>query len=163
MLFAKSTLLATLVVLCNAVVASQTNACLLSAVGSQPNPADLQAICVTNVDKVKTKIADLCGDETQMAMVQFEDTCASAGYKDVNHTFTASSGIASSTSGPKTTKTGPVIVNPTASRSSVIPSSSSSQSHSAYPSQTVSSGSSDRQLSAAAFAAVVFVGFAATL
>ncbi|PYH95126.1 putative GPI anchored cell wall protein [Aspergillus ellipticus CBS 707.79] len=165
MLFAKSTLFAALVVLFNVVVATQSDACLLSAVGSQPNPADLQAICVANVDKMQTKIAELCGDQTPTVMEQFEDTCASAGYKaGVKHTSTAFSSIASSTPGPKSTKTGSVIVTPTgASSSSSIPASSSSPSHSAYPSQTVSSGSSDRQLSAAAFAAVVFVGFAATL
>ncbi|RAL16491.1 putative GPI anchored cell wall protein [Aspergillus homomorphus CBS 101889] len=159
---------------------------------SQPNPDDLQAICVTNGKRIKDKIADLCGDDTKVAMQQFSDTCASAGYKVgmldrklshrrilsamfyvVNDTFTIS-GVSSSTAVPNPTKTGSVDVTPTVSSSIISGSISSpspsfrpsfrpSSSPSAYPSPIVSAGSSDRHVPAAAFAAVVFFGFAAAL
>lgn len=48
---------------------------------TQPNPADLKAVCVTNATKTTDKITRDCGDDTQAAMKYFSDTCSSAGYK----------------------------------------------------------------------------------
>ncbi|PYH45196.1 putative GPI anchored cell wall protein [Aspergillus saccharolyticus JOP 1030-1] len=152
----------------NLVTSAPTRACLLFAVGSQPNPDDLQAICITNGQRIKDTIADICGDDTKVAMQQFSDTCASAGYKVVNDTFTIS-GVSSSTAVPNPTQISSVLATPTgsfsiisSSSSSPLPSSNSSSTPSSYPSQVISAGTSGRHVPAAAFAAVVF-GVAAAL
>ncbi|KAI9923963.1 hypothetical protein ASPWEDRAFT_178952 [Aspergillus wentii DTO 134E9] len=168
--FAKSAILLSLVALSNVVVAS-TPACLLSAVGSQENPADLKAICVTNVDKVKDTITEKCGDKKKEALDFFSDVCASAGHKNVvdSSSTSSASGTTATSTGSKSTGTGFVTSTSTSSASdsnssgSSGTSSSSSSSSSPSPSDSVSAGASDRHVSAAAFAAVVFVGFAATL
>ncbi|PYI29296.1 hypothetical protein BP00DRAFT_239685 [Aspergillus indologenus CBS 114.80] len=150
------------------VAAVPTRDCLLFAVGSQSIPDDLQTICVTNGKQIKDKISNLCGDDTKVAMQQFSDICASAGYK-VNDIFTIS-GVSSSTAVAKPTRTSSGIATPTGSSSIILgpsssptPSSSPSPSPSAHPSGIISAGSSDRHVPAAAFAAVVFFGVAAAL
>ncbi|RAH84115.1 hypothetical protein BO86DRAFT_454571 [Aspergillus japonicus CBS 114.51] len=151
------------------VAAVPTRDCLLFAVGSQSIPDDLQTICVTNGKQIKNKISNLCGDDTKVAMQQFSDICASAGYKGVNDIFTIS-GVSSSTAVANPTRTSSSIATPTGPSSIILgpsssptPSSSPSPSPSAHPSGIISAGSSDRHVPAAAFAAVVFFGVAAAL
>ncbi|GCB23970.1 putative uridine kinase C227.14 [Aspergillus awamori] len=131
---------------------------------SQSDPDNLQDICATNVGKVWAKIVEFCGDERQSALEQLKDTCTSAGYT-IAYKPTASSDIAShSTALFSSTKPSSVIASSTGiSTSSSAPDASSSLCPSTHPNQTISLGSADRGASAAAFAAVVFVGFAATL
>ncbi|KAH8428806.1 putative GPI anchored cell wall protein [Aspergillus melleus] len=181
MLFAKSAFLLSLFALSNIAVAADSSACLLSALGSEKSPGDLKAVCV---DRVQKKIADACsGDDKEDALKQFADTCSSAGHKVVinsssssadSSTGTATGTSTGSSKSTKTATTGTGFV--TASATSTSGSSSGSGSGSSSnaesspsstseetPLQTNSAGSSDKHVSAAAFAAVVFVGFAATL
>ncbi|GKZ21891.1 hypothetical protein AbraIFM66951_001730 [Aspergillus brasiliensis] len=131
---------------------------------SQPDPDNLQAICTTSVGKVWAKIVQFCGDERQSALGELENACTSAGYI-IAYKPTPSSGIAShSTALFSPAKPSSVIASSTGiSTSSSVPDASSSLCPSTHPNQTISLGSTDRGASAAAFAAVVFVGFAATL
>ncbi|KKK13909.1 hypothetical protein P175DRAFT_0561043 [Aspergillus ochraceoroseus IBT 24754] len=162
MFFTKSSLLVALFALSNLVVATGTPSCLLSAVGAQSDPANLKAVCVTNGDAVQSRIHDLCGSDAQDALEYFQSTCSTGGYKiAIKSTSTsASSNSTSTTDSGSSTSTG--FTTTTASASSST-SASGIVSTTPTASQTHSSASSDKQVSAAAFAAVVFLGFAATL
>ncbi|KAK1138655.1 hypothetical protein N8T08_002121 [Aspergillus melleus] len=160
MLFAKSAFLVSLFALSNIAIAADSSACLLSALGSEKSPGDLKAVCV---DRVQKKIADACsGDDKEDALKQFADTCSSAGHKVVINSSSSSAdsstgtATGTSTGSSKSTKT---ATTGTGSNAESSPSSTSEET----PLQTNSAGSSDKHVSAAAFAAVVFVGFAATL
>ncbi|KAE8351424.1 hypothetical protein BDV28DRAFT_137087 [Aspergillus coremiiformis] len=187
MLFAKSALVLSFLALGNIAAAASTKACLLSAVGQEPHPGDLKAVCITDGEKVQSRIASLCGDDKQAALKQFADICSSAGHKTAGNTLTSSgaSSTGTSTAGSKSNSSGFVTASPTStpgshssagviptpgssSGSVISPSSSSgispsSSSSGIVPLHTANAGSSDRHIPAAAFAAVVFVGFAATL
>ncbi|KAF7589658.1 hypothetical protein BBP40_003992 [Aspergillus hancockii] len=196
MLFAKSAIVFSFLALGNIAAAASTKACLLSAVGQQPNPADLKAVCVTNGEKVQSKIASLCGDDKQEALKQFADTCSSAGHKVVvTATSSGASSTGTSTTSSKSGSSGFVTATATSTSGSHSGSSSSSgpgpsstagsgsgsgsgsgagsglgsgvspssTSSNSVPLHTANAGSSDKHIPAAAFAAVVFVGFAATL
>ncbi|OJI81506.1 hypothetical protein ASPTUDRAFT_32899 [Aspergillus tubingensis CBS 134.48] len=164
MLFAHFAFLVSFLVFGSLSVATQTPPCLVSAMRSQSDSDNLQDICATNVGKVWAKIVEFCGDERQLALEQLKDTCTSAGYA-IAYLPTTSSGIAShSTALFSPTKPSSVIASSTGiSTSSSVPDASSSACPSTHPNETISLGSADRGASAAAFAAVVFVGFAATL
>ncbi|GMG10923.1 unnamed protein product [Aspergillus oryzae] len=128
-----------------------------NSISTEPSPGDLKAVCV---DKVQTKIESLCSDDDkQDALKQFADTCTAAGHKVVVNTSTSSSASSTgtSTAGSKSSSSGS---STSGSDSVTNPSSTSS---SGVPLHTANAGSSDRHIPAAAFAAVVFVGFAATL
>ncbi|PLB54387.1 hypothetical protein P170DRAFT_432024 [Aspergillus steynii IBT 23096] len=177
MLFAKSAFLLSLFALGNIAAAADSSACLLSALGPEKRPGDLKAVCV---DRVRKNIEDACSDdEKEDALKQFADTCSSAGHKVVinSSTSSADSSTGTSTGGSKstqsaTTGTGFATASATSTSSSGSGSGSGSSSNAESspsstseetPLQTNSAGSSDKHVSAAAFAAVVFVGFAATL
>lgn len=164
MFFSKSTFVLSFLALGNIVAAAQTPACLLSVVGAEKNPADLKAVCVTNGDDVQKKIANTCGDSEQAALSWFADTCDAAGYKvDIKSSTTTSESATGTSTKGSASNTGFVTATATGSSSSGENKSGTSSSSATSTSQTVSAGSSDRQVSAAAFAAVVFFGFAATL
>ncbi|BAE59410.1 putative GPI anchored cell wall protein [Aspergillus flavus] len=170
MLFAKSALFLSFLALGNIAAAAGPKACLLEALGTEPSPGDLKAVCV---DKVQTKIESLCSDDDkQDALKQFADTCTAAGHKVVVNTSTSSSASSTgtSTAGSKSSSSGFVTATATSTSSSGSSTSGSdsvtnpsSTSSSGVPLHTANAGSSDRHIPAAAFAAVVFVGFAATL
>ncbi|KAB8216827.1 hypothetical protein BDV33DRAFT_178127 [Aspergillus novoparasiticus] len=179
MLFAKSALFLSFLALGNIAAAAGPKACLLEALGNEPSPGDLKAVCV---DKVQTKIESLCSDDDkQDALKQFADTCTAAGHKVVVNTSTSSSASSTgtSTAGSKSSSSGFVTATATSTSGSGSSSSAgttsgsdsgsgsgtnpSSTSSSGVPLHTANAGSSDRHIPAAAFAAVVFVGFAATL
>ncbi|KAL3437715.1 hypothetical protein BDV09DRAFT_161828 [Aspergillus tetrazonus] len=174
MLFAKSTVFVALFALGKVVAAAGTStpACLLTVVGPE-NPGDLKAICKTNGDEIQTSIRDVCGDDAKDALNYYAGVCKDAGYEvDISssssttssQTSTKTSDTESSTSGSATSADG-------ASSTSGSDTDSNSNSGSASASTTDSAdtatptngGSTDKQVSAAAFAAVVFLGFAATL
>ncbi|KAB8239868.1 hypothetical protein ETB97_002320 [Aspergillus alliaceus] len=191
MLFAKSALVLSFLALGNIAAAASTKACLLSALAQEPKPGDLKAVCVTNGEKVQSKIASLCGDDKEEALKQFADTCSSAGHKVVVNTSTSSGAASTGTpsAGSKSSSSGFITATPTSTSGShsgsgssssarVIPTSGSgsgansgsgssaspsSSTSAAVPLHTANAGSSDKHIPAAAFAAVVFVGFAATL
>ncbi|EYE97869.1 putative GPI anchored cell wall protein [Aspergillus ruber CBS 135680] len=165
MFFTKSAVVFSVLALCNVAVAAQPPACLLAVVGDEPNPADLKTICVKNGDKIQKLISKKCDDDKKDALSHFSDTCSSNGYKvDVSTSTTVSGSTTTATSGSQSTKTGFTTATATSgSSSSSTSSSSDSASSSASADTTVSAGASDRHVSAAAFAAVVFVGFAATM
>ncbi|KAE8371777.1 hypothetical protein BDV26DRAFT_117381 [Aspergillus bertholletiae] len=183
MLFAKSALVLSFLALGNIAAAAGPKACLLEALSKEPQPGDLKAVCV---DKVQTRIESLCtGDDKQDALKQFADTCSAAGHKVVVNTSTSASASATGTSTASSkpgSSSGFVTATPTgtsgagsSSSAGVIPTSGSgsgsdsgsgsnpSATSSGVPLHTANAGSSDRHIPAAAFAAVVFVGFAATL
>ncbi|KAL5363666.1 hypothetical protein BJX96DRAFT_178270 [Aspergillus floccosus] len=165
MYFPKSAFVFSFLALTN-IAAASTPACLLSAVGTTlSNPADLNDACVKNSDKLQKQIANTCGDDDlQDALDYYSKTCAQAGHKvDVNISSSSSSPTGTSSAGSKSTG----FTTATAATSSKSTSSGSqtgsSSASAASSTETTNSGSSDRHVSAAAFAAVVFVGFAATL
>ncbi|KAL6234225.1 hypothetical protein BDW75DRAFT_213061 [Aspergillus navahoensis] len=174
MLFAKSTVLIALFTLGKVVAAAGTStpACLLAVVGPE-KPGDLKGICKTNADEIQASIRDVCGDDAKDALSYYASVCKDAGYEvDISssssttssHSSTKTSDTESSTSGSATTTNG---VSSTSGSDTVINSDSASASASTTDSAdtaTATNGAStDKQVSAAAFAAVVFLGFAATL
>ncbi|EAU34628.1 predicted protein [Aspergillus terreus NIH2624] len=167
MYFPKSAIVFSFLALTNIAAAASTPACLLSAVGTTlSNPADFNEACVKNSDKLQKQIANTCSDDDlQDALNYYSKTCAQAGHKvDVNISSSSSSSpTGTSSAGSKSTGfTTATAVTSSKSTSSGSQTGSSSAS-AASSTQTPNSGSSDRHVSAAAFAAVVFVGFAATL
>ena len=62
------------------VLADVPPACLLAAVNTQDNPADLSAVCGKEAPDVQHAIASLCsGDSQSIAQSAFIATCSSAG------------------------------------------------------------------------------------
>ncbi|GES62648.1 GPI anchored cell wall protein [Aspergillus terreus] len=168
MYFPKSAIVFSFLALTNIAAATSTPACLLSAVGTTlSNPADFNEACVKNSDKLQKQIANTCSDDDlQDALNYYSKTCAQAGHKvDVNISSSSSSSSPTGTSSAGSKSTGFTTATAvTSSKSTSSGSQTGSSSASAASStQTTNSGSSDRHVSAAAFAAVVFVGFAATL
>ncbi|KAE8147119.1 hypothetical protein BDV25DRAFT_161023 [Aspergillus avenaceus] len=173
MMFTKSAIVMSFLALGNIAAATSTKACLISAVGQEKNPADLKAICVTNVERVQNRIEDECGDDTKVAMKQFADTCESSGHKVVVNTSTSANSSSTAATGvSKSSSAGFVTATSTPGSSSAAGtgakptsgsgSGSGSSTSASVPLQTTNAGSSDKHIPAAAFAAVVFVGFAAT-
>ncbi|RHZ47232.1 uncharacterized protein CDV56_104976 [Aspergillus thermomutatus] len=170
MYFAKSAFVVSLLALCRVAVAADPPSCLLAAIGTESNPADLASLCGSASSAVQSQISQSCGDDTQTAMTFYSNTCASAGHQVVLNSSVSS---ASSTTSDATTtasgssKTGFVtIVTTTATSGSSGSSSSSSgasSSSSAHSPSSTGAASSNKQVSAAAFAAVVFVSFAAAM
>ncbi|KAL4819071.1 hypothetical protein BDW67DRAFT_155156 [Aspergillus spinulosporus] len=174
MLFAKSTVLVALFTLGKVVAAAGTStpACLLTVVGPE-NPGNLKAICKTNGDEIQTSIRDVCGDDAKDALNYYASVCKDAGYEvDISssssttssQTSTKTSDTESSTSGSATTTDGASSISSSDTDSdSNSDSASASTTDSADTATPTNGGSTDKQVSAAAFAAVVFLGFAATL
>ncbi|KAL4763219.1 putative GPI anchored cell wall protein [Aspergillus foveolatus] len=174
MLFAKSTVFVTLFALSKVVAAAGTStpACLLTVVGPE-NPGDLKAICKTNGDEIQTSIRDVCGDDAKDALNYYAGVCENTGYEvDISSSSsTTSSQTSTKTPDTESSTSGSATSTDGASSTSGSDTDSDSNSGSASASTTDSAdtatptngGSTDKQVSAAAFAAVVFLGFAATL
>ncbi|KAL4755199.1 hypothetical protein BDW72DRAFT_164335 [Aspergillus terricola var. indicus] len=173
MLFTKSTVLVALFALGKVVAAAGTStpACLLTVVGPE-NPGDLKAICKTNGDEIQTSIRDVCGDDAKDALNYYASVCKDAGYEvDISSSSTTSSQTSTKTLDTESSTSGSATTTDGASSTSGSDTNSDSNSGSASASTTDSAdtatptngGSTDKQVSAAAFAAVVFLGFAATL
>ncbi|OJJ53121.1 hypothetical protein ASPSYDRAFT_51224 [Aspergillus sydowii CBS 593.65] len=175
MLFAKSTVLIALFALGKVVAAAGTStpACLLTVVGSE-NPGNLKAICKTNGKEIQSSIKDECGDDAKDALNYYAGVCKDAGFEvDTSSSSTSSSSSSTSTSDSSSSTSGSSTSAGGASStggsdsSSGTGSNSESDSASATDSAdeaTPSNGAStDKQVSGAALAAVVFLGFAATL
>ncbi|KAJ9642355.1 hypothetical protein H2201_004747 [Coniosporium apollinis] len=76
-----------LIALAKSANAAAPPACLLDAINTQPNPADLRHICVYRAAEVRNEIANICGgsdtdtddedeqDEAQRAVAAFEEVC----------------------------------------------------------------------------------------
>ncbi|KAL2867869.1 putative GPI anchored cell wall protein [Aspergillus lucknowensis] len=156
MLFAKSTLVVALFALSNVATAS-TPACLLQVVGPE-NPGDLKGICKTNGDDIQSSLRDACGDDAQEALKFYSSVCKDAGFNVDISTPTTSSSSSPSSSATSSSDSGTSTDNPSSTDSESASNTDSSED----PSET-NGASSDKQVSAAAFAAVVFLGFAATL
>lgn len=159
---------------------------------SPENPGDLKAICKTNGDEIQTSIRDVCGDDAKDALNYYAGVCKDAGYEvgaysshtqytgraliemliDISssssttssQTSTKTSDTESSTSGSATSADGASSTSGSDTDSdSNSGSASASTTDSADTATPTNGGSTDKQVSAAAFAAVVFLGFAATL
>ncbi|KAL9621047.1 MAG: hypothetical protein Q9160_004432 [Pyrenula sp. 1 TL-2023] len=78
------------------VLAGIPPACLLAAVNTQPNPADLKSICNDeNSKKIQDDLTSKCGNNVKAALDAFSSTCNDAGVKVATPTVTASSGMPS--------------------------------------------------------------------
>jgi len=88
-------------------------ACLLAAVNTQPNPANLTAVCGSGATNVQKAIASMCGSNVAVAESAFASTCSSAG-KTVP-TFAASSAISSTVSSKPSNSANGTFVYTTAS------------------------------------------------
>ncbi|KAL1999178.1 hypothetical protein VTN02DRAFT_4934 [Thermoascus thermophilus] len=165
----KVTSVLSFLVLCHVAVAAEPPACLLSAIGTtQPNPADLKAVCVTNAAKTTEQIPHVCGDDTQAALTYFSDTCSSAGYKAAVPTSKSQGTLTTGSASPTgSIPSGFVTATATGSPFPGSFNSSSAGFNSSIASSSLSSfegvASPNRVGSAAAFAAAVFVGVAAVL
>ncbi|KAL4937964.1 hypothetical protein BDV06DRAFT_65015 [Aspergillus oleicola] len=188
MLFAKSTALFALFALGKVVAAAGTGtpACLLTVVGPE-DPSNLKALCKTNGKEIQTSIRDECGDDAKDALSYYSSVCKDAGFEvdtgsststsshsstktsDDSESTSTHSGSATTSGGASSTADADSDADSGSDSSSGSGSGSGSGSDSASASTsadgpTPTNGAfSDKQVSAAAFAAVIFVGFAATL
>jgi len=74
----KSTLILSLLALSASVLATPPG-CLLAAVNTEPNPADLKTVCGSDAKKVQAAIQSMCGSNASIAQSAFAATCSSAG------------------------------------------------------------------------------------
>ncbi|MCJ1244393.1 hypothetical protein MMC30_001591 [Trapelia coarctata] len=112
MFAAKTTILLALLAASSKLVAAGPPACLLAAINTEPNPADLQAICGDGASKVESQIASLCGSNTDAAMQAFVSSCSAAG-KTVPTYSPSTSGTASATGTGSMVTATPVTMNTT--------------------------------------------------
>lgn len=97
-MYSKSAVIVALCALSSArLVVAIPPACLLGAVNTQPNPADLSSICGPNADDVMSEIEALCGNEVEAAMDAFEETCGAAGL-DTSSIMTSTTSASDSSS-----------------------------------------------------------------
>ncbi|OJJ03733.1 hypothetical protein ASPVEDRAFT_43230 [Aspergillus versicolor CBS 583.65] len=175
MLFAKSTVLVTLFALGKVIAAAGTStpACLLTVVGPE-NPGNLKAICKTNGKEIQSSIKDECGDDAKDALKYYAGVCKDAGFEvdtsssSDSSSSTSTSDSSSSTSGSSTSTGGTSSTGGSDSSSgsgsnSDSSSDSASATDSADETTPTNGASTDKQVSGTALAAVVFLGFAATL
>ncbi|KAI9695813.1 MAG: hypothetical protein M1820_008407 [Bogoriella megaspora] len=66
--------------------------CLLDAINTQSNSADLKSICITNAAAVKSAITDKCGSSAQDALTAYKKVCGDTSSDGSNSTSTSSSG-----------------------------------------------------------------------
>ncbi|KAF2833950.1 hypothetical protein CC86DRAFT_451473 [Ophiobolus disseminans] len=100
-------------------VAAPPPGCLLGAVNSYSDPADVKAVC-SEKDVAKT-VAKFCGDASKDALSALAEICLEKGVK-VSTDVSKSSGSVSATStasGSKATASGSIIVKP--SGNSTVP------------------------------------------
>lgn len=95
-MYARSTVVLALVAIAARLAVALPPACLLGAVNSQPNPADLESICGDKASEVQSQIEDLCGNDVDVALDEFDKTCESAGYTVAAVTSSTSSTSSSS-------------------------------------------------------------------
>ncbi|KAJ9619511.1 hypothetical protein H2203_008289 [Taxawa tesnikishii (nom. ined.)] len=96
-MLAKSSIILSVFALSASLAAAATPpACLLAAVNTQPNPADLKAVC-GNATKVEDTISSICNDDVKPAMSAFSSVCSSAGVA------VSTSAVSSTKSSTKTT------------------------------------------------------------
>ncbi|KAL4873129.1 hypothetical protein BDV12DRAFT_160426 [Aspergillus spectabilis] len=170
MLFAKSIFFVALFALGKVVAAAGTGtpACLLTVVGPE-TPGDLKALCKTNGDEIQSSIRDECGDDAKDALKYYASVCDDAGFEvDISSpTSTSTSSSHSSTStdsdSDSSTSTSGATTTGGASSTSEPDSENATTTDDAEDPVETNGASTDKQVSAAAFAAVVFLGFAATL
>lgn len=151
MFAAKSTIIFAFLALANVIVATVPPACLLAAVNTQDNPADLTKICGSESLSMQREIVTACDqDKIADALQAFAKACSDAGKKvsliDIA-TLTPSethSGSTHATATSQTTGTG------------------SLSGAGASPSKTGSAGSTNKadSLAVAAVAAIVGLGVA---
>ncbi|MCJ1430450.1 hypothetical protein MMC29_008368 [Sticta canariensis] len=93
MLGAKSTVVLAFLAISAQLAVAAPPACLLAAVNTEDNPADVALLCGAHSSNVQDQIKKLCGNDVQAALDAYKDTCKSAG-----KTITAESSSSSSTS-----------------------------------------------------------------
>jgi hypothetical protein len=94
-------------------VAATPPACLLAAINTQPNPADLGHICGQGSTEVLAEIKKVCNSDTPAALSAFTEVCKGAGYtpkvpKPSKPTTTTKKSSGHQTGGMYTSTTTPV-------------------------------------------------------
>ncbi|KAI9827028.1 MAG: hypothetical protein M1826_006507 [Phylliscum demangeonii] len=74
-----STIILALIGLASTVSAAIPPACVLAAVNTQPNPADLVSLCGAHASQVLAQIQQLCGGNVNAAVAAFQNVCQGAG------------------------------------------------------------------------------------
>jgi hypothetical protein len=77
---------ATFVALAQFAVAAPPPGCLLGAVNQYKDPVDIQAVC--KAKDLSSKVAEICGDETEAAMSALAEICGDVDVEICKFTFT---------------------------------------------------------------------------
>lgn len=101
-MFAKASTLLAVFAVAARVAASSPPACLLAAVNTCENPADIKNICSKESDKVTSYLTKNCGDYEDAANKWFKETCEDAGETISGGSSNSSSSSTASHSGSKT-------------------------------------------------------------
>lgn len=78
-MFSKTTLFLAFAAVSSLASAASPPGCLLGAVNTYSDPADIAAVCKAR--DATTKIQKFCGDDTKDALSAFADLCNGAGVK----------------------------------------------------------------------------------
>ncbi|KAH8685560.1 hypothetical protein BGZ60DRAFT_395457 [Tricladium varicosporioides] len=82
-------------------------ACLLAALQSQSNPADIKSLCGTLAPAMQGNITQKCsGDAFSLAASAYSATCLSSASVTISFTSSSSSASSTGTGSASTTKTG---------------------------------------------------------
>jgi hypothetical protein len=157
------------------VVAQSTPWCLLSAIGTQPDPADLGAICGADSSDVVSIIKSTCTDgDSQAALSAYSSTCSAAGQLSTSSAVSPSGtpGFVTTTPGagpsptPGSTGSGSGSNSGSGAYSSPGSKSGSGPVPTTAPPRPLSTGGAVSSIdagSAAVFAGALFVGLVAML
>jgi hypothetical protein len=137
------TILAVVFTALTSFAAASPPACMLGAINTYKTPSDLPAVCKEK--DMTSKIAKMCGDNTEAALEAFADTCNGAGVKvstDIPTTATASGSTATGTLKPSGTGNATTLATTIASATggSVPTGTAGSGSGSGSPTGTASGG-----------------------
>jgi len=143
-MYTSSTLFLTAIVALVRVAAATPPACLIAAMGAQPNPADLKALCGTLEPQVVGNITEKCSGSAQAAFSVYSATCLASESVTITMTSSSSSSSQTGSVSATTTATGSGSSKPTAGGSTSASKTIASASGTAKPtgSSTETSSSS---------------------
>ncbi|KAF2233811.1 hypothetical protein EV356DRAFT_188118 [Viridothelium virens] len=164
-MFAKASLVFALFAASAQVAFAVPPSCLLDAINTQPNSADLKSICGKNAGAVKSAITSGCGSNIDDAMSAFKKVCSGVDPTDGgNSTSTTSSLGASGTGSSGGTSTVPIApAQPSAPNASSGGRSGSASATSSGGVASSTGAASSLEISSFAGVAVAALGFALAL
>ncbi|KAI4162565.1 MAG: hypothetical protein LQ342_003796 [Letrouitia transgressa] len=113
MFASKSAIFLSLVAISARLATAAPPSCLLAAVNTEPNPADLPTICGPHSSKVKAELRKLCNENVQAGLDAFDAVCKGVkGVKNADPSSSPSSSSSSDSDPPSSTATDSTATDP---------------------------------------------------